>query len=364
MQTGIGRTGKLFAYEWSGVTPDIMTVAKGIGGGFPLGACLATAEAAKGMTAGTHGSTFGGNPLAMAVGKAVLDVVLADGFLEHVRRMGLYLKQRLAAVVDAHPDVVAEVRGEGLLIGVRCLKPAADVVAAMRDAGPARRRRRRQRRPPAAAADRHRGRDRRGGAAPRRRARRARAGRGRRRHEAPPMVRHFLDLADLDAADAARRSSTEAAALKAARRRADAPKPLAGKTLAMIFEKPSTRTRVSFDVAMRELGGETIVLTGEEMQLGRGETIADTARVLSRYVDAIMIRTLDHDDGRRARRERHRAGDQRPDPALASLPGDGRRDDLRGARGPIAGQHGRLARRRQQRARLVGPRRRRASASA
>ena len=101
----------------------------------------------------------------------------------------------------------------------------------------------------------------------------------------------------------------------------------------MIFDKPSTRTRVSFDVAMRELGGETIMLTGGEMQLGRGETIADTARVLSRYVDAIMIRTLDHAMVARARRERHRAGDQRPDRAFASLPGDGRRDDLRGAQG-------------------------------
>jgi acetylornithine/N-succinyldiaminopimelate aminotransferase len=133
VQTGVGRTGKLFAHEWSGVTPDIMPVAKGLGGGFPLGACLATAEAAKGMTVGTHGSTFGGNPLGMAVGAAVLEVVLADGFLDHVRRMGLYLKQRLAAVVDGHPDVVAEVRGEGLLIGVRCVVPVGEVVAAMRD---------------------------------------------------------------------------------------------------------------------------------------------------------------------------------------------------------------------------------------
>jgi acetylornithine/N-succinyldiaminopimelate aminotransferase len=135
VQTGIGRTGKLFAYEWSGVTPDVMTLAKGIGGGFPLGACLATAEAAKGMTVGTHGSTFGGNPLAMAVGQAVMDEVTSDGFLDHVRRMGLYFKQRLASVVDGHPDLVAEVRGEGLLIGVRCIKPVGEVVAAMRDAG-------------------------------------------------------------------------------------------------------------------------------------------------------------------------------------------------------------------------------------
>jgi acetylornithine/N-succinyldiaminopimelate aminotransferase len=135
VQTGIGRTGKLFAYEWSGVAPDILTSAKGIGGGFPLGACLATADAAKGMTAGTHGTTFGGNPLAMAVGQAVLDIVLADGFLDHVRQMGLYIKQRLASVVDSHPDLVAEVRGEGLLTGVRCLTPVGDVVVAMRDQG-------------------------------------------------------------------------------------------------------------------------------------------------------------------------------------------------------------------------------------
>ena len=133
VQTGIGRTGKLFAYEWSGVSPDVMAVAKGIGGGFPLGACLATAEAAKGMTPGTHNSTFGGNPLAMAVGNALIDIVARPEFLEHVRRMGLYMKQRLASVVDAHPALVAEVRGEGLLMGVRCVVPVAEVVAAARD---------------------------------------------------------------------------------------------------------------------------------------------------------------------------------------------------------------------------------------
>jgi acetylornithine/N-succinyldiaminopimelate aminotransferase len=135
VQSGVARTGKLFAYQWSGVAPDIMTVAKGIGGGFPLGACLATAEAAKGMTPGMHNSTFGGNPLAMAVGKAVIDIVSDEAFLEHVRQVGIYMKQRLAGLVDAHPGVVAEVRGEGLLAGVRCVAPVADVVTAMRDAG-------------------------------------------------------------------------------------------------------------------------------------------------------------------------------------------------------------------------------------
>ncbi|HKH96300.1 MAG TPA: aspartate aminotransferase family protein [Beijerinckiaceae bacterium] len=133
IQTGVGRTGKLFAYEWSGITPDIMSVAKGIGGGFPMGACLATAEAAKGMTAGTHGSTFGGNPLAMAVGNAVLDVVLGPGFLERVERMGLVFKQRLAELKDRHPAVIAEIRGSGLLLGLRTLVPNTDVVAAARD---------------------------------------------------------------------------------------------------------------------------------------------------------------------------------------------------------------------------------------
>jgi acetylornithine/N-succinyldiaminopimelate aminotransferase len=135
VQTGMGRTGKLFAYEWAGITPDILATAKGIGGGFPLGAVLATAEAAKGMTAGTHGSTFGGNPLAMAVGNAVLDVILAPGFLERVRENGLRLKQRLAELKDKHPAVIAEIRGEGLLVGLRCVAPQADVIAAAREEG-------------------------------------------------------------------------------------------------------------------------------------------------------------------------------------------------------------------------------------
>ncbi|MGA7490125.1 MAG: aspartate aminotransferase family protein [Xanthobacteraceae bacterium] len=132
VQTGVGRTGELFAYQRCGVTPDIMALAKALGGGFPLGACLATAEAAKGMTVGTHGSTFGGNPLAMAAAGAVLDVVLADGFLERVRRTALLLKQKLAEIKDRHPAVIAEVRGEGLLIGLRAVVPSAELVDALR----------------------------------------------------------------------------------------------------------------------------------------------------------------------------------------------------------------------------------------
>jgi len=135
VQTGVGRIGKLFAYEWAGVEPDIMAIAKGIGGGFPMGACLATEDAAKGMTVGAHGSTFGGNPLAMAVGNAVLDIVLEDGFLERVASTGLRLKQRLAEIRDRHPALIAEVRGEGLLLGLRMLVPNTEVVTACREQG-------------------------------------------------------------------------------------------------------------------------------------------------------------------------------------------------------------------------------------
>lgn len=132
VQSGIGRTGKLFAYEWSGVSPDLMAIAKGIGGGFPVGACLATDEAAKGMTPGVHGTTFGGNPLAMAVGNAVLDVVLEDGFLEDVARKSLLLKQGLAGIADEFPDVIEGVRGTGLMLGLKCKVPNTEVNLALR----------------------------------------------------------------------------------------------------------------------------------------------------------------------------------------------------------------------------------------
>lgn len=132
VQSGVGRTGRLFAHEWAGISPDIMAIAKGIGGGFPVGAFLATDEAAKGMTAGTHGSTFGGNPLAMAVADAVLDAVLERDFLPEVQHKALRFKQALAELKDRFPDKIAEVRGFGLLMGVR-LAPSyvpADVICA------------------------------------------------------------------------------------------------------------------------------------------------------------------------------------------------------------------------------------------
>jgi acetylornithine/N-succinyldiaminopimelate aminotransferase len=132
VQTGVGRTGNLFAHEASGVVPDIMAIAKGIGGGFPMGACLATAEAASGMTTGAHGTTFGGNPLAMAVGNAVLDVVLADGFLPHVEQVGNYVRQQLAMLIAEHPHVFEDVRGQGLMLGLKLKVPNTDFIAALR----------------------------------------------------------------------------------------------------------------------------------------------------------------------------------------------------------------------------------------
>jgi acetylornithine/N-succinyldiaminopimelate aminotransferase len=131
VQTGIGRTGNLFSYERSGIAPDIMALAKGIGGGFPMGACLATIEAGKGMVAGSHGSTFGGNPLAMAVGNAVLDLVLAEGFLQQVGLLSLIALQRLAEIKDMYPNVIDAVRGEGLMLGIKTHVANSEVVSAL-----------------------------------------------------------------------------------------------------------------------------------------------------------------------------------------------------------------------------------------
>jgi acetylornithine/N-succinyldiaminopimelate aminotransferase len=130
VQCGVGRTGKLFAHEWAGITPDIMMVAKGIGGGFPLGAVLATEEAASGMTAGTHGSTYGGNPLACAVGGKVMEIVAAPTFLDSVRAKAGLLRQRVEGLVADNPEVFEEVRGTGLMLGLKCKAVNIDVVNA------------------------------------------------------------------------------------------------------------------------------------------------------------------------------------------------------------------------------------------
>lgn len=133
VQCGYGRTGKFFAHEWSGIEPDIMTVAKGIGAGFPLGACLAKGEVAQSMVPGTHGSTYGGNPLACAVGNAVLDRILAPGFLEHVDRMGQRLAWHLQQLAQRFPSQILEFRGKGLLVGIRIVPPVREVSARLRE---------------------------------------------------------------------------------------------------------------------------------------------------------------------------------------------------------------------------------------
>lgn len=130
VQSGMGRTGRLFAHELAGITPDIMMIAKGIGGGFPLGAVLATEAAGAPMVAGTHGSTYGGNPLASAVGARVMEIITADGFLDEINRKAALFRQRLEGLVASHPTVFEGVRGEGLMLGLKCRVPAADLVAA------------------------------------------------------------------------------------------------------------------------------------------------------------------------------------------------------------------------------------------
>ena len=135
VQCGVGRTGKLYAYEWHGVTPDILATAKGIGGGFPVGACIATEDVAASMVLGTHGTTFGGNPLAMAVGNAILDLVTEPGFLTQVQQRGEELRQHLQDLASRYPQHIAEIRGQGLMLGIRCITPNGPVITALRQAG-------------------------------------------------------------------------------------------------------------------------------------------------------------------------------------------------------------------------------------
>ena len=135
VQCGMGRTGKLFAHEWAGIQPDIVATAKGLGGGIPVGACLAKEKAARALTPGSHGSTFGGNPLAMAVANAVLDVMLEKGFFERVQKMAQRLRRGLDELLRRHPETFEEVRGEGLLLGLKCRQPNTEMIARLRAAG-------------------------------------------------------------------------------------------------------------------------------------------------------------------------------------------------------------------------------------
>ena len=132
VQCGVGRTGKLFAHEWAEVTPDVMAIAKGIGGGFPLGAILTSDAVGTCMQPGSHGSTYGGNPLAMAVGLEIMDIVCAPGFLNGVSEMAGYLRKQLSVLIDKYPDILAELRGTGLMVGLKCICANTDLAAALR----------------------------------------------------------------------------------------------------------------------------------------------------------------------------------------------------------------------------------------
>ena len=296
IQCGLGRTGRLFAYEWAeNAAPDIMCIAKALGGGFPVGACLATAEAAKGMTVGSHGSTYGGNPLAMAVGLAAFEELTKPELLAHVRDVAGYFGQQLAGLKDRYPDVISEIRGHGLLIGLKLIPNNREFMVLARDeklliAGGGDNCVRLL--PPLIISQA----EAREAVQKLERALRGGAGQGAGvsdRRRMPP--RHFIDLWDVEAGalraildDAKARKAARAGRPKGAR---DDDQPARDCTLAMIFEKNSTRTWFSFDAAIRQLGGHAIIATSADMQLGRGETVEDTARVLSRMVDLVMIRS-------------------------------------------------------------------------
>ena len=270
IQCGLGRTGRLFAHEWAeNAAPDIMCVAKALGDGFPVGACLATMKAAAGMGVGAHGSTYGGNPLAMAVGLAAFEELSRPETLEHVRDVANFFGQQLAGLRDRHPGVILEVRGKGLLIGLKlgpnnrefmqaardeklliagggdnCVRLLPSLLITFDEASEAI----------------------------------AKLERVCEHFEAggPGVTapRHFLDLWDIDAASL-RAILADAHARKAARSgwsrgRVDADAPAAGRTLAMIFERNSTRTRFSFDAAIRQLGGSGIISIGVRHAAGPG----------------------------------------------------------------------------------------------
>ena len=341
VQTGMGRTGTLFAYEQSGITPDIMTLAKGLGAGVPIGAMLATEEVAGSFSAGAHGSTFGGNALTCAVGVAVMHALLDEGVLANCEQQGRYLRERLEQLRTSCPRI-RDVRGDGLLVGV-------ELDGAGRPGGrslPARR----------LADQLHGGEGAALVAAADRVARRDRCGGRHRGAGAPAMKRDFLSLADFTRAELEEilhLSATLKRDLKAGKQ----PPLLGGKSLAMIFEKPSLRTRVTFEVGMTQLGGSAINLTPKDIQLGERESVADIARNLERWVDLIMARTFSHGTLLELAAHRRGAGDQRALGYAAPVPSAGRLLYAGRAARPARRLAGRLRRRRQQRRQLVDERR-------
>ncbi len=280
VQTGIGRTGTLFACEQEEVVPDMITLAKALGNGFPIGALLAAKEVAAAFVPGSHGSTFGGNPLATAAGIAVLETILDEEILDNCSQVGEYFVSRLAELKEKN-DRIREVRGRGLILAVELTVPGADFVLEMHEERTSDQLHRRKR--PAFCPSPYPHENRRG------------QGRGHPlRGPGGVMKKDLLSEYDLEREDY-ECIFEKAHRLKRLLREGREHATLKGKTLGMIFDKSSTRTRISFEVGMYQMGGIALFLSNRDTQLGRGEIIADSARIMSRYLDGIMIRTFSQD---------------------------------------------------------------------
>src|SRR6056300_82872 len=273
VQCGIGRSGDFFAFEKSKVKPDIVPIAKGIGGGFPIGAVLMNKKVASGMTAGTHGSTFGGNPLAMTVGNTVMDIISNKKFLKNVKNISKYFLSNLKEIQKEYPHIIKEIRGRGLLIGIQLKKDQAKFIKKLMDNNLLT----------------------------------IRAAENVVRVLPPLNVKkneinlalkiiNFINLKDIPAKDL-RKIIIDAKKRKNLRKNlstleVDKGSPLKGKMLIQMFEKASSRTRISFYLAIKQLGGGTLTLKSNELHLGQGgESISDTAKILSTYGDGFMLRT-------------------------------------------------------------------------
>ena len=286
VQSGIGRTGKFFAFEYAKIKPDIVPVAKGIGGGFPIGAVLMNKKVAAGMTFGSHGSTFGGNPLAMSVGNAVLDIIFKKGFLEKVQKNSKYFHSQLHKLQGEFPQIIKEVRGVGLLIGIQLFKDQTNFIKKLMDNKMLTIRASEnvvRILPPLTC-----------------KKRRIRPGYYNFEESVQNLqMKNFLNISDLKSREL-RIIIDEASSRKQKRNgfnksAPDLDMPFKGKSMAMIFEKPSTRTRMSFDIAIKQLGGSSIILNPDGIHYGKGdESLKDTAKVLTEYVDIVMLRTASH----------------------------------------------------------------------
>jgi ornithine carbamoyltransferase len=350
VQCGMGRTGKWFAHQWAGIKPDVMPLAKGLGSGVPIGAVAVNAKANV-LGPGNHGTTFGGNPLAMRAGVETLRIMEEDGLMAHAAAVAQLLNDGLRAGLadEVANGGVVEFRGQGLMIGIELDRPCGVLLQPRGRSRAADQRHRRPRGAAAAAADPV-GRR---GAADCRHPVSADQGLPRRaevKRDVKPgdtLMKHYLQFKDLRAEEYAYLFE-RARLIKTRFKNYEKYQPLADRTLAMIFEKASTRTRVSFEAGMYQMGGSVVHLTTGDSQLGRAEPIEDSARVISRMCDLVMIRTYEQAKLVALRGALARAGDQRADQRIPPVPDPGRHPDLHRAPRLDSGQGGGLGRRRQQ----------------